>query len=464
MPVSTSELVGAGVQWFAGLLVLLLIHHLSALGTARRVTDTWRGAWVALLLALSGFIAAPLLNQVGERPPHFVVLASGLVFAGGKLAFLTLVFLGAMQSVNRPVRRNLEYGLVFVGSTLGALIALEYGQPGSAMVHAIVTPIAMFGAAAVVWRAEAGARGVGLRRMVLALGAYGALWASYLAIALARSPRASTGDVLVDLSRSGTLAEALVASALGASIVFLLVQDRLLEVGATDSPPPRHRGTSVELRPAVVTPTPAAIADVDHHPDGRPGPPEDPGRGEPVDPLPVLRPVLPDRDEQSVEVTERPESAAPPLATAPTARNAVLLPRPIRLGGGRNAAVMIIANDSAVRATVARMFQRGGWPVRQAASYDAVLSGLIDVTDAELPAVIICDLTTAGMDGRDLYALLKARRPAALSRLMFVSGDAVDPAMADFLTDAARPVVEKPFTVAEIAGVVEELLEGQTRD
>lgn len=747
MPPSTIELIGVAVQWSAALLLLVLFQQLSRLGTQRRVLGTWRGAWLALLIALTGYLLTPLLRMLAVHPSPIVPAVGGMVYAAGKFAFLALVLLGALQAAARTVSLRVEYVTVFVASAVGALVALQVGMAVTVLTQVVATPVVMFGAALAVGRAAIGARGIALRRMALALTIYGTLWASYLVVILFRSHLGAMGDILERLARSSGYADAFVASALGASIVLVLVQDSFLEVATARSQRLRDLGASEarligiieSAEEAIITldstghislcnpaadrmfhlppggilgrslddflPThempavterkhdgPATMQGTARRDDGSEFPVEfsagslrespTPGRVVILRDLTVARAAAQEREElersiaesqkmvaigrlvsgvahelnnplavvlgQSEQLLEAPEGhdnrpalhliheqahrarhivrdllasvrqrdetrepadltevvlhiiaahgsrvtgagvtvdtmldtgvgpvmidrlgieqvvvnllinacdaagtggsirlttrvregaaelvvedsgagvaddlvprlfepffttkpvgqgtglglpvslgvveqhggtlrfenrpepgigarfvvslpldvSGTPAVPATAAHRAALLPRPVPLATGGHAEVMIIDDESAVRATLARIFQRGGWPVRQAASAEEGLAWLLSATESELPAVIICDLKMPGMDGRELHRLLHARRPNVLSRLMFVTGDVMDPAMAEFLANAGRPVVEKPFTVAEIGRAVEEVL-GEARD
>jgi len=67
-------------------------------------------------------------------------------------------------------------------------------------------------------------------------------------------------------------------------------------------------------------------------------------------------------------------------------------------------------------------------------SYDAILS----------------DLRMPDMDGPALYAELARRRPELLRRLIFVTGDTLGAGVAEFLLSAGAPVIEKPFSAADV--------------
>ncbi|HEY4102062.1 MAG TPA: ATP-binding protein [Gemmatimonadales bacterium] len=134
------------------------------------------------------------------------------------------------------------------------------------------------------------------------------------------------------------------------------------------------------------------------------------------------------------------------------------LPRPIARSDGAVAETMLIDDEAAVRSTLSRIFQRGGWRVREAATGEEALHWLLQVPESAAPDLLLCDLKMPGLSGRDVYAHLQQQRPALLDRLIFVTGDVAEPGTAAFLKGTGRPVVEKPFTVSEIAEAVEAVL------
>ena len=129
-------------------------------------------------------------------------------------------------------------------------------------------------------------------------------------------------------------------------------------------------------------------------------------------------------------------------------------PRPPARRDGSAGEVMVIDDEAGVRTTLGRMFKRAGWNVREAATGDSGLAWLATVPDAEAPEVILCDLKMPGLSGREVYEQLSIRRPFLLSRIIFVTGDVVESVSNGFIAASGREVVEKPFTVAEIAQAV----------
>jgi two-component system NtrC family sensor kinase len=68
--------------------------------------------------------------------------------------------------------------------------------------------------------------------------------------------------------------------------------------------------------------------------------------------------------------------------------------------------------------------------------------------------LILSDVRMPGFGGDTLYAYLKERRPELVNRLIFITGDTASAQTRAFLRQAGRPVVEKPFEVAELLRVM----------
>ncbi len=68
--------------------------------------------------------------------------------------------------------------------------------------------------------------------------------------------------------------------------------------------------------------------------------------------------------------------------------------------------------------------------------------------------VILCDVRMPGFGGDALYEYLKEHRPELIKRLVFITGDTASAQTRAFLRRAGRPVVEKPFDVAELLRIM----------
>jgi len=109
-----------------------------------------------------------------------------------------------------------------------------------------------------------------------------------------------------------------------------------------------------------------------------------------------------------------------------------------------------------VRAALRRFFARRGWDVVEAPDGECA-RGLLEPNEARVFALVICDLRMPRFSGCDFYRWMAARRPEALGKLVFTTGDALRADAAEFLREVRRPVLEKPFELSELDRIVDEV-------
>lgn len=68
--------------------------------------------------------------------------------------------------------------------------------------------------------------------------------------------------------------------------------------------------------------------------------------------------------------------------------------------------------------------------------------------------VIICDLRMPRLGGREMYGSLAQEHPEVAERIIFATGDTVRGDTLHFLESLGRPYLHKPFTLAELRGVL----------
>lgn len=104
-----------------------------------------------------------------------------------------------------------------------------------------------------------------------------------------------------------------------------------------------------------------------------------------------------------------------------------------------------------VRDAVAMMLQADDHEVVTASSAAEAL-GFLERSSYD---VIVSDLRLPNMDGRTFYRVLTQRWPAALPRIIFMTGHAEDPDSARFLRETGVPVLAKPFTPESLRQAVQ---------
>lgn len=69
--------------------------------------------------------------------------------------------------------------------------------------------------------------------------------------------------------------------------------------------------------------------------------------------------------------------------------------------------------------------------------------------------MVISDLRMPHCSGDQLHDWLAEHRPDLFECLILTTGDVASPALSEFITRTPRPVIEKPFELAELAQVIE---------
>lgn len=121
---------------------------------------------------------------------------------------------------------------------------------------------------------------------------------------------------------------------------------------------------------------------------------------------------------------------------------------------------LLVDDEPVIREALRRWFERQGWTVDEAADGHAALARLIPAPDAGAAVhydVVVCDLRMPGLSGIELHDRLERERPELLPRLIFSTGDSVSTTAATFLARTARPVLQKPFALAQLRALVAEV-------
>ncbi|MEO6066879.1 MAG: ATP-binding protein [Gemmatimonadota bacterium] len=140
-----------------------------------------------------------------------------------------------------------------------------------------------------------------------------------------------------------------------------------------------------------------------------------------------------------------PPALVPPVPSAGYGRGA----------GVRPSTVLLIDDEPSVRMALRRWFERQGWSVDEAVDGAQGLALLLAAPSEETYGLVLCDLRMPGMSGIELHERLTDQRPGVLSRFIFATGDTASPETAAFLARVDRPVLEKPFELAQLAAIVE---------
>ncbi len=129
-------------------------------------------------------------------------------------------------------------------------------------------------------------------------------------------------------------------------------------------------------------------------------------------------------------------------------------PQPPAAACDVHARVLVIDDEDAIRAFISRSLAQLGHQVESTASAVEALAWLFE---RDYDAVIL-DIRMPGLSGIDIYHRLKERRPDLARRLIFITGDVMGGDVRRFFEDNQLHYLMKPFSKAEIASALCDLL------
>ncbi|MFQ6047042.1 MAG: response regulator [Gemmatimonadales bacterium] len=115
--------------------------------------------------------------------------------------------------------------------------------------------------------------------------------------------------------------------------------------------------------------------------------------------------------------------------------------------------ILIVDDEAALRRVLERVLTRDGYEVLSAGSGEAALE-LLDAHDVDM---VLMDLRMPGMSGLTLYHAIASRWPPLIPRLAVMTGDPEDESLKEWLGVNNPPVIPKPFEVAEVLRLVDQL-------
>jgi DNA-binding NtrC family response regulator len=135
-----------------------------------------------------------------------------------------------------------------------------------------------------------------------------------------------------------------------------------------------------------------------------------------------------------------------------------MLPQPAPATGARRA--LVVDDEPTIRTAVARYLRKRGWQADEAEDGSAALAKL----ERSLPGayhIVISDLRMPFYSGDQLHDWMAEHRPDLFARLILTTGDLTSPSLTEFIARTPRPVIEKPFALADLAQLVEAVLNGR---
>jgi two-component system NtrC family sensor kinase len=120
----------------------------------------------------------------------------------------------------------------------------------------------------------------------------------------------------------------------------------------------------------------------------------------------------------------------------------------------RGQTILVVEDEPSLAQGLARLLRRDGHTV------DTVANGrlALDQLAAHAYDLILCDVRMPELDGPSLYRLLERQQPHLCQRVIFLTGDTMEPATQAFLEASGAPCLTKPFTIAEARHAIQRVL------
>jgi DNA-binding response OmpR family regulator len=117
--------------------------------------------------------------------------------------------------------------------------------------------------------------------------------------------------------------------------------------------------------------------------------------------------------------------------------------------------ILVVEDEPSLSRLCRQTLTGEGFAVDTAANGE-VAKRMISKKDYDL---ILLDIKTPVMNGKQLYHYLKEKSPAMVARIMFTTGDTVSEENRVFIEQSGRPLLAKPFTPSELKETVARFLE-----
>lgn len=116
--------------------------------------------------------------------------------------------------------------------------------------------------------------------------------------------------------------------------------------------------------------------------------------------------------------------------------------------------VLVVEDELSISEICERVLSDKGFEVNVASNGRVAQ----DMISRKQYALCLIDIRTPAMNGMELYQWLKQEKPELVQGVIFTTGDVMREDIRDFLEQAGRPLLLKPFTPDELTTTVEKAL------
>ncbi len=112
--------------------------------------------------------------------------------------------------------------------------------------------------------------------------------------------------------------------------------------------------------------------------------------------------------------------------------------------------ILVIDDEQVVRDLLVTALSESGYNVDGMQDARKALEAL----ESEHYDLMLVDIHMPGMNGMEFFKALALRESASASKVIFITGSAGEPEIADFLECTGRPVLAKPFDLNTLESLV----------
>lgn len=128
--------------------------------------------------------------------------------------------------------------------------------------------------------------------------------------------------------------------------------------------------------------------------------------------------------------------------------------RQAKEAGGEAKRALVVDDEPTITDLLVRVLEEQGCDV-DVAGEASLARQYLGETAYDL---VVCDLRLPGMSGQGLYEWVRQARPELESRIVFCSGDTLNPSTRLFLAQTGRPWLRKPFQLREVQALITQVL------
>lgn len=121
--------------------------------------------------------------------------------------------------------------------------------------------------------------------------------------------------------------------------------------------------------------------------------------------------------------------------------------------GQKRVSILVVEDEPVIRQVCRRALET---------DYDVTLTpdghAATELLQSATFDICLIDIRTPRMNGEELFRWIETNRPEMVPGVIFTTGDVISNNTDQFLAGTKRPYLPKPFSPAELAGIVEKVV------